>query len=85
MGLSELLKLIPGFGTVAGAAGTSVLAGAITYGIGETFAQYFAEGGTFLAIDAGKLRGNFSTQFARGRKAVEEMVARKQTAKPPTE
>lgn len=86
VGLSELLKLIPGFGSLAGAAGTSILAGAVTYGVGRTFAQHFEEGGTFLSLDMAQMRQTFSTEFKKGRKAVEELVSRqKPAATPPAE
>jgi uncharacterized protein (DUF697 family) len=74
VGFSEMLKLIPGFGSIAGAAGTSVLAGAITYGVGRTFIQHFEAGGTFLTMDIAKLRETFSVEFKRGRKFVEDVV-----------
>lgn len=83
VGFSELLKLIPGFGSLAGAAGTSILAGAVTYGVGRTFAQHFEEGGTFLSLDMAKMRETFNTEFKKGRKAVEELVARKKPAATP--
>ncbi len=74
VGFSELLKLIPGFGSVAGAAGTSVLAGAVTYGVGRTFVEHFEEGGTFLSLDIARLRKTFTFEFNRGRKVAEEMA-----------
>lgn len=74
VGFSEILKLIPGFGSIAGAAGTSILAGSITYGVGHAMIAHFESGGTFLAPDLDRLRGAFSTEFQKGRKVAEDLA-----------
>jgi uncharacterized protein (DUF697 family) len=70
VGVSEVLKLIPGFGSLAGATGTSLLAGAVTYGVGRSFIQHFESGGTFLTMDSAAMRQRFTAEFNNGRKVV---------------
>lgn len=67
MGLSSVLKLIPGIGTVAGTAGTSVLAGAFTYAVGKVFIQHFESGGTFVDFDPASVRDVFRRAVDEGK------------------
>jgi uncharacterized protein (DUF697 family) len=80
VGFSEALKLIPGFGSLAGAAGTSVLAGAVTYAVGRAFIQHFEEGETFLSLDLARLRKVVRFEFKRGRKVAETLATSPQEA-----
>jgi uncharacterized protein (DUF697 family) len=67
VGFSEMLKLVPGFGSVAGAAGTSILAGSVTYGVGRAFIPHFEDGQTFLTLDMARLRKAFRFEVRQGR------------------
>jgi uncharacterized protein (DUF697 family) len=79
VGVSEVLKLIPGFGSLAGATGTSLLAGAVTYGVGRSFIQHFESGGTFLTMDSAAMRQRFAAEFNNGRKVVAGWLGPKAT------
>src|SRR5713101_4242182 len=48
MGVSSILKSIPGVGTVIGALTMPVFSAGATYVIGKVFIQHFASGGTLL-------------------------------------
>lgn len=50
-GISSTLKAIPVFGTVAGMATMPIISAAVTYGVGRTFVNHFAGGGSLLDID----------------------------------
>lgn len=65
--LASLVKMVPGLGSVAGAAGVSVLAGGLTYAVGRTFAAHFASGGTLLDFNPKSMRGKFKEQFQKGK------------------
>ncbi|MBI1208002.1 MAG: DUF697 domain-containing protein [Azospirillum sp.] len=69
-GLSSLLKVIPGFGSLAGGASVSVLSGALTYAVGRTFVSHFEGGGTLLDLDLEAARRSFKTLVEQGRAAV---------------
>lgn len=63
-------RLLPGLGTVAGAATVGVMGGASTYAIGHVFVQHFESGGTFLSFDPEKVRAHYAALFAEGRAEV---------------
>jgi uncharacterized protein (DUF697 family) len=66
-GFASLLKLIPGFGSIAGSLSMSVLAGSLTYAVGRVFVQHFESGGTFLDFDPTAVRGAFAKAFEQGK------------------
>jgi uncharacterized protein (DUF697 family) len=66
--LVSALKFIPGFGSVAGAAGMSVLGGGMTYAVGRVFHEHLASGGTLLDFDAAKVRDVLKREFEAGKK-----------------
>lgn len=57
------VKLIPGVGTILGAAVVPGAAAAATYAIGKLFKQHFETGGTMLTFDADKMREHFKAEF----------------------
>ncbi|WPL11258.1 MULTISPECIES: YcjF family protein [Thiorhodovibrio] len=65
--LASFVKIIPGLGSVAGAAGVSVLAGALTYAVGKVFAAHFASGGTLMDFNPKNVRKSFREQFRKGK------------------
>ena len=65
--VGSLVKAIPGFGTIIGAATLPVIAGASTYAIGKVFVQHFESGGTFLSFDSLEGKKVFSEKFAEGK------------------
>lgn len=71
--LASLVKMVPGLGTFAGAAGVSVLAGGLTYAVGRVFASHFASGGTLMDFNPSSVRGKFKEQFKRGKNVAAKM------------
>jgi uncharacterized protein (DUF697 family) len=69
-GLVSALKIIPGFGSLAGAAGVSLLGGAMTYAVGVVFKQHLESGGSLLDLDTTTARGAFRREFKAGVKVV---------------
>ncbi len=84
VGISSLVKAIPGIGTLGGSASLSVIAGAITYALGQTFAIHFAAGGTLEDLDIKQAKAFFKHEIDNGKNFVqslrEELKAAKQEA-----
>lgn len=72
LGAGSIVKLIPVFGSIAGGAALSVLAGASTYAIGQVFKRHFASGGTILDFDPARLKKMYKEQFEKGKKMAEQ-------------
>ncbi len=70
---SSLLKLIPGFGYLAGNAALSTLAGGVTYATGKVFVDHFEAGGTLVDFCPEAFRRQFRSELARSRRAVEQL------------
>jgi uncharacterized protein (DUF697 family) len=66
MGLSSLVKTIPGIGTVAGGAGLSVTAGAVIYATGRVFIGHFEAGGELKDFDGRQHREHFQQALKDG-------------------
>lgn len=77
-GLASIVKMIPGLGSFAGAAGVSVLAGALTYAVGRVFAAHFESGGTLMDFNASKMRAKFREQFRKGKEVASQMAEEEQ-------
>ena len=67
VGLSSFAKVIPGIGTLAGSASLSVLAGAVTYAVGQTFILHFEAGGTLENFDPKQAQAFFRRELAMGK------------------
>ncbi len=82
VGLASLIKFIPGLGSVAGAAGVSVLAGALTYAVGRVFTEHFESGGSLLDFSPEKMRNRFRQAFQKGKEEADTLQeeAKAQTA-----
>ncbi len=70
---AQALKLIPGWGSIAGGVGMAVLSGASTYAAGKTFAKHFKEGGDLENFDADAVRGFYDEQLIKGRDFAKQM------------
>ena len=66
--LVSSLKFIPGFGTLAGAAGASLLGGATTYAVGSVFQQHLATHDSLIDFDVDKMKAAMRTEFDAGMK-----------------
>lgn len=73
------LKLLPGVGTLVGAATFSVIAGATTLAIGKVFIAHFETGGSLLDADVAQLQESFAYRYAEAR---EHCLQFAQTLKP---
>jgi len=70
--MSSFLKLLPGFGTVAGTASVSVLSGGWTYAVGKVFSRHFQVGGDLRDFRPGEVRTEFHRAFHIGRKVARQ-------------
>jgi uncharacterized protein (DUF697 family) len=73
VGMSSLVKGIPGIGTLAGSASLSIIAGAITYAVGQTFAMHFATGGTLDNLDLPQAKAFFKQELDKGKSVVQAL------------
>jgi uncharacterized protein (DUF697 family) len=67
-GLVSAVKLVPGFGSVAGAAGVAILGGGVTYAVGRVFQQHLESNGTFIDFDVKAARASFRRELDVGLK-----------------
>lgn len=70
VGLSSLVKVIPGLGSIAGMASLSITAGSVTYAVGKVFTKHFEEGGTFEDFDVKQARRLLKSEFEQGKSVV---------------
>ena len=70
---AQALKLIPGWGSIAGGVGMAVLSGASTYAAGKTFAKHFREGGDLENFDTDAVKGFYDEQLIKGRDFAKQM------------
>lgn len=70
---AQALKLIPGWGSIAGGVGMAVLSGASTYAAGKTFAKHFKEGGDLENFDTEAVKGFYDEQLIKGRDFAKQM------------
>ncbi len=69
---SSLIKIIPGIGQASGMVSFSILAGAMTYAVGEVFIEHFESGGTFLDFDIEKQKVRFMELYKKGKEMLLE-------------
>ena len=67
-GLISGLKAIPGLGTLSGAAGVSLLGGAMTYAIGSVFQQHLESHDSLIDFDPTKVKSVMRREFDAGLK-----------------
>lgn len=65
LGLS-LLKIVPGFGSLAGAGALSTLAAASVHAVGTVLIDHFESGGTLRDLDLKVLRPHLRRELRRG-------------------
>lgn len=65
-GLVSGLKVIPGLGSLSGAAGVSLLGGAMTYAIGNVFQQHLESHDSLIDFDPTKVRSVMRREFDAG-------------------
>jgi len=67
LGARTMIKFIPVFGSLVGGVTMSVLSGASTYAVGQTFKYHFEKGGTILDIDLSRLKKDYHNTFEKGK------------------
>ena len=70
VGLSSLVKIVPGFGSIAGMASLSITAGSVTYAVGKVFSKHFENGGTIENLDMKQARSLLKSEFEYGKSMV---------------
>lgn len=73
---ANLIKFIPGLGSLIGGLTASVVSGASTYAIGEVFQRHFESGGTFLDIDMDDFKHFYDEAYERGKDLAENLRER---------
>ena len=73
LGLSSFAKLIPGIGSLVGSASLSIIAGAVTYAVGNVFIMHFEQGGTLDDFDMEQARVFFKREFNTGKSFVRDL------------
>ena len=70
VGLSSLVKAIPGLGSIAGMASLSITAGSVTYAVGKVFSKHFESGGTIEDFDPKQAQQLLKSEFEYGKSVV---------------
>lgn len=79
---ANLVKFIPGVGSVIGGITMSVLSGASTFAVGGVFRRHLETGGTILDFDSKSLRKMYDELFEKGKEVAKEMDEQKQNGQP---
>ena len=58
-------KLVPGFGTLVGAASLAAFGAAATYAMGKVFVRHFENGGTVACFKAENIQEDLKAEFAK--------------------
>jgi uncharacterized protein (DUF697 family) len=74
---ANVIKLIPGIGTLLGGVSMSILAGASTYAIGQVAIDHFARGGTFDDIDMSAAKRAYEQALERGKRVAADLSSEK--------
>lgn len=72
VGAASVIKMVPIAGTLVGSVTGGVLAGASSFALGQAFKTHLSSGGTFLDIDAERLKKVYRDQFEKGKEAVRD-------------
>ena len=67
IGLSSVVKVIPGIGSIAGGMSVSILSGATVYASGQVFIKHFEAGGTLENFDSNEWKSYFKESFEEGK------------------
>ena len=62
---SNLVRIIPVYGTIIGIISRSSLSSATSYAIGKVFIQHFESGGTLLSFDSEKMKDYYQQQYKK--------------------
>lgn len=73
--LSSGAKLMPGIGSLLGSGSVAVGGGALTYAVGQVFAQHFEGGGNLFDVDLKAMRRLFARKVEEGEAAAAEAQA----------
>lgn len=79
VGLSSVIKVIPGIGTIGGGIGMATTTGVVTYATGEVFIQHFSNGGTLQDFNIAQWQEFFQEKLEEGK----EILGAKKTAEVP--
>lgn len=65
VGLSSVVKIIPGIGSIGGGIGMGVLSGGLVFAVGQVFIRHFEQGGTLEDFDSKQWVGTFKQSFEK--------------------
>jgi uncharacterized protein (DUF697 family) len=68
-----VVKFIPGAGSFVGGMAVSILSGASTFALGQSFKKHFETGGTFLDFDLSRLKKVYDEMFEKGKEVAQHI------------
>lgn len=78
---ANVLKLVPGIGSILGGISMSVMSGASTWALGQVAIEQLEAHGTFLGMDLDSAKQAYDEAFEKGKKVVSEMKDKKDESK----
>lgn len=73
----NILKMIPGVGSLLGGISMSIMSGASTYAVGQVAVQHFSMRGTFDDLDTEKAKSDFKEAYEEGKQYAKDVKAEK--------
>jgi uncharacterized protein (DUF697 family) len=78
VGMGSAFKFVPGIGTLWGSASLTLLGGAITYAVGQSFIKHFSTGGTLDDVNTRKLASFCRKELKQGKQFIQRYIKTKQ-------
>ena len=82
---ANLLKLVPGAGSVVGGLSMAILSGASTYAVGQVALNEFASGRDLSSVDLGSAKVLYEQAFEQGKRYAKDLDAERKSAGAPAE
>ncbi|SJM93229.1 conserved hypothetical protein [Crenothrix polyspora] len=79
VGMGSAFKFVPGIGTLGGNASLSLLGGAITYAVGQSFIKHFSIGGTLDDVNTRKLASFCRKELNQGKQFIKRYIQTRQS------
>lgn len=78
VGMGSAFKFVPGIGTLGGNACLTLLGGAITYAVGQSFIKHFSTGGTLDDVNSRKLGSFCRKELNQGKQFIQRYIQTRQ-------
>lgn len=80
VGMGSAFKFVPGIGTLGGNASLTLLGGAITYAVGQSFIKHFSTGGTLDDVNPKKLGSFCRKELKQGKQFIQRYIQTRKNA-----